>query len=111
MIGWMRWQLGWMHWQEKRHHLPFREQLLHPLWDEFKITSADGETTSLYVNQLTGTLSRSKFLAPLAEPGGCLADEMVSSFCVVRSDHSPICVSWRCFNQRVVFARGWERRS
>jgi hypothetical protein len=75
-----------MHLQEKRHHLPFREQKLHPLWDEFETTSATGKTTSIYVNQITGTLSLSKFLAPLAEPGGCLADEMV-------------CVYLRCMHQ------------
>ena len=64
--------LGWMKLQESRHQLPFREQLLHPLWDEIETPSG----AMLYMNVLTGTISKHKFLAPLAEPGGCLADEM-----------------------------------
>ena len=69
--------LRWMLLQEKRHHLPFREQLLHPLWDHFEIADpAAGSPRSIYMNTITGTLSLNKFLAPLAEPGGCLADEM-----------------------------------
>ena len=68
--------LAWMLLQEKRHHLPFREQLLHPIWDHFSITDHTGKKRALYMNQITGTLSLNKFLAPLAEPGECLADEM-----------------------------------
>ena len=72
MFAFQRKALAWMVLQESRHHLPFREQLCHPLWDEYM--TADG--TPIDINQLTGTLSLSKFIVPLAEPGGCLADEM-----------------------------------
>ena len=68
--------LAWMLLQEKRHHLPFREQSLHPLWEHFETTTNSGNKQAVYMNQITGTLSLNKFLAPLAEPGGCLADEM-----------------------------------
>lgn len=52
--------------------VPEDERGLHPLWRQ--IETLDGRT--FYLNPFTGRLSRQRFAAPGAPPGGILCDEM-----------------------------------
>lgn len=50
--------------------------VLHPLWWALKPTGTGSLGRTIYLNEITGTLSLKRFSAMKTEPGGCLAEEM-----------------------------------
>lgn len=75
LLPFQRKALFWM----KQKETEFRqdgEDGLHPLWWALELKGRGGKKRTVYLNEITGTLSFKRFPPAATEPGGCLADEM-----------------------------------
>ena len=70
LLPFQRQALHWMVEKEKFETV----QSLHPMWDQIELPT--NPRTYIYMNKVTGTLSRYYYPSPSCEPGGFLADEM-----------------------------------